>query len=170
MKPYFGSQNGSKIAPKLPQDGPKMAPRWPLGGSLGPRWSQRAPKLEKNNFLIFSWSHVGAQVGSQISTFLLQEWFRRGFKTKLDYMLRQDTNLQAKMSLVGPPLDMNNQANPLEGCQHLRFLVSLWKSLLEAISGRFLGRFWAPSWGQVGPCLAFSWLKMVIQHNTKNHI
>ena len=42
--------------PKLAQNGPKMAPRWRLGGSWGhlggkmaPRWSQEGSKVEKVN-------------------------------------------------------------------------------------------------------------------------
>ena len=41
------------------------------------------------------------------------------------------------------------------------------KVALGSHLGEVLGRFWAPSWRQVEPCWALSWLKMATQHDTK---
>ena len=38
-----------KMAPRWPQDGPKMAPRWPKMAQDGPRWPQDSPKMAQES-------------------------------------------------------------------------------------------------------------------------
>ena len=59
----------AKMVPKWPQDGPKMASRWPLGGSWGPRLSQEALKVEKIDFLHFFGPMLGPKLGSKFRQF-----------------------------------------------------------------------------------------------------
>ena len=114
--------------------------------------------------------HVGAQVGTQFWTCLLPEWITRGFKKHLDDMLCPDTNFEEKIALPGHLLETENPAKVLYCRQKSRFSVFHSKWLLEGVLKSFSGRFWDPSWSQVGPCWAPSWLTMALQHNTKNEV
>ena len=91
--------DGTLLELKLPQDGPKMAPRWPQDGvleGLGATWRARWPEDGAKRVSMLKKAirapHVGAQVGTQFWAFLAPEWITRGLNKHLDDMLCQDTN------------------------------------------------------------------------------
>ena len=76
MKPHFGSQNGSKIAPKFLKNSSKMASRWHQDGPkmaswrvLGPKMEPRGSEARKKRFFTFFWSHVGPMLGAKFRHF-----------------------------------------------------------------------------------------------------
>ena len=113
------AQHCTKIAQKMHKNRPKMAPRWLLGGSWGhlggkmaPRWSQEGSKVEKSNSFPPcwgpSWDPILVIFGTRGDYKRLQE--------PLGWHVVSRHQVFSENGPPGTPLDMKNQAKPLEGC------------------------------------------------------
>ena len=156
------------MAPKWHQNRPKMAPRWPLGGSWGhlvgklaPRWSQEGSKVEKlNSFPCWgpSFRHFQHQGCSQ-------EAWRPTWMTCCVQTPSFRRNVVSQSSLRHKKYSKTAILSSKS-----RFSAFHLKWLWGWVLGSLLGRFWDPSWGQVGPCWAPSWLTMALEHDTKKMV
>ena len=163
------SQDDPKMAPRWPQDGPKMA-SWrvlePLGGQDGPKMEPRGFQGRKSQFVP---PMLGPKLGPNFGHFWhqsgLQEASRGTWMTccvKTPILKRkwasQDTSGHEKSSKT------------IGGVSKIRVCMFTYKVALGRDLGTIFGWFWGPSWGQVGPCWAPSWLTMALEHHSKNWV
>ena len=118
------AEDGTFLKPKWHQNGTKMAPRWPLGGSWGllggkmaPRWSQEGFKVKKVNSFPPCW---GPSWDPILDTLMTGVDYKR-LQEALGWHVALRHQFLSENGPLGTALDMKNQAKPLEGCQKSRF-------------------------------------------------
>ena len=159
------------LSPKWAQNDPKMAPRWPLGGSWGhlggkmaPRWSQEGSKVEKPNSFPPCWGPSWYPIFHIFITRVVHK--RLGDPLGWHVVSRHQV-LDETWCPRGP-LGYQKYSKTVELSAKSRFSAFHVKWLWGWVLGCFLGRFWEPSWCQVGPCWAPSWLKMALENHSEN--
>jgi len=161
----------AKMVPEWPQNGPKMAPRLPLGGSWGPRWSQEAPTVEnqdprwsqeaptveKYNLLQFFGPMLGPKLGSKCRHLNYQNGFEKVSKptwitcyvktpiVKRKWACRDRSGQEKTSKTIGGLLKFKVFGFPLK--------VALGSHLGE-VFGTILGSKLRPSWAMLGIKLA----------------
>ena len=154
------------MVPKWHQNGTKMAPRWPLGGSWGhlggkmaPRWSQEGSKAEKVNSFPPCWGPCWGPILDILITRVVHK--RLEDPVGLHVVSRHQF-----LGERGSPETWKNKQNH---CTVVRFQVFHLNG--KSCSGEGSGApFWERFGGQVGPCWAPSWLKMALEHHSKNWV
>ena len=160
------------MTPRWPQDGPKTA-SWrvlgPLGGQDGPKMEPRGPKMEprglqgrKSQFVP---PMLGPKLGPNFGHFNYRSGLQEASRTTLMTCWVQTQIFKRKWLSQDTLWTPKIQPKCCTVVKNQFFSVFHSKWLLEEVLGGFLGRFWDPSWGQVGPCWAPSWLKMAMQHD-----
>ena len=138
------------MGPKWPQNRPKMAPRWLLGGSWSHLGGKMALRWSSEGFKVKTMSSFPQCWGPSWDSILVM------FGTRVDYNRLQEAlgchvaSRRQFLSENEPPgtlLDLKNQGKPLEGCQKSGFALIHVKWLWEGVLGSLFGRFFGPKLG-----------------------